>query len=273
MLLKNDSSTNAWIACPKPNPTADLRLICFPYAGGGASAFSQWPKLLPPTVELWAVQLPGRETRLRERPYRQFPQLVEALAEALQPYLGDKPFALFGHSLGALICFETARFLCRQTAAQPVHLFVSGRRSPHLFDSAPPLHSLPDTLFIQRVQQRYNGIPAIILQDQELLDLFLPILRADFELLESYCYADEPPLNCPISAFGGYQDSQATELEVAGWRNQTRQAFTLTMLPGDHFFVQTARLQLIQAIVNSLNPLLGQLAGDSYGAACQSKFS
>lgn len=259
MLLKDNSlSKNTWINCVKPIATADMRLICFPYAGGGASIFSQWHKILPPNIELWAVQLPGRETRLREKPYRQIPPLIEDLAEVLLPHLNEKPFAFFGHSLGALLGFEMTRYLCRHAALQPLHLFVSGRRPPHLSDSQLPLHRLPDNAFIQGVQQRYGGIPAIILQDPELLNLFLPILKADFELLESYCYVDDNSLDCSISAFGGYEDNHASELELTHWRRYTRQMFNLTMLPGNHFFIQAARSQIIQALVTMLTPLSNQ---------------
>lgn len=259
MLLKDNSlDRNPWITCVKPIPTAAMRLICFPYAGGGASIFSQWSKALPPSVELWAIQLPGRETRLRETPYRRFSSLLEDLAEVLLPHLDEKPFAFFGHSLGALISFEMTRYLCRQAAAQPVHLFVSGRRPPHLPNSQLPLSHLPDDAFIRGVQQRYGGIPAIILQEPELLNLFLPILKADFELLESYHYVDDRPMNCSISAFGGNEDNQATELELTHWQHHTHQAFNLTMLPGSHFFIQSARIQLIQALTPMLTLSINQ---------------
>lgn len=259
MLLKSNSlSRSAWINCVKPTPNADVRLICLPYAGGGASVFSQWPKVLPANIELWAVQLPGRETRLREKPYRQISSLIEDLAEVLLPHLNEKPFAFFGHSLGALLGFELTRYLRQQAAVQPLHLFVSGRRAPHLSDSQSSLHHLPDNAFIQGVQQRYGGIPAIILQDPELLNLFLPILKADFELLESYSYVDDHPLDCSISAFGGYEDNQATQLELTHWHGHTRHAFNLTMLPGNHFFIQTARVQLIETLITMLTPLIKQ---------------
>jgi surfactin synthase thioesterase subunit len=247
------SSTNKWLSYPKPNPNASLRLFCFPYAGGGASVFSQWAKLLPPTIELYSIQLPGRETRWRESPYRQFPPLIEALVEALRPHL-TKPFAFFGHSLGGLICFETARQLRRQGLPEPIHLVVSGRRPPHLPDPNTPLHHLPDATFIEQVQKRYNGIPQIVLQDRELRELFLPLLRADFELLESYRYIPESPFDYPISAFGGWQDSQAPESELACWHTHTRNAFAVTMFPGDHFFVQSARPVLIEMLIQLLRP-------------------
>src|SRR5262245_60542657 len=137
MLSQNGSvSTSTWTACPKPNPAARLRLFCFPYAGAGVTVFSPWARLLPPEIELHAVQLPGRETRRHEEPYKQFPPLVEALSAALQPHL-DKPFAFFGHSLGALISFETACHLRRQYGLEPAYLFVAGRRSPQLPNPGP----------------------------------------------------------------------------------------------------------------------------------------
>jgi medium-chain acyl-[acyl-carrier-protein] hydrolase len=249
------SPANGWLSCPKPSPEAPLRLFCFPYAGGGASVFAQWTKLLPLAIEFYAVQLPGRETRWRETPYRQFPPLVETLTKALQPYL-TKPFAFFGHSLGALICFEIARHLRRHKMAEPVHLIVSGRRPPHLPDPNTSLHALPDTAFIEQVQKRYSGIPQAILQDRELRELFLPLLRADFELLESYRYNPEPPFDYPVSAFGGRQDSQATEPELSCWHTQTHKVFSLAMFPGDHFFVQSARSMVIENLTQILRAYL-----------------
>lgn len=251
----NTVVANAWISCPKPNPTARLRLFCFPYAGGGASVFSQWVRLLPPEIELYSVQLPGRENRLREKPYREFSPLVRVLSDVFQPYL-DKPFAFFGHSLGALLSFETARHLRRHVGLEPEYLFVSGRRSPHLPILESPLHRLPDQAFIQQIQQRYNGIPALILQDRELMELFLPILRADFELLASYRYEEDEPFNCALSAFGGLHDPQTTERDLTAWRSQTRKSFSLKMFPGDHFFMQNARPALVQALIQQLSPFL-----------------
>jgi medium-chain acyl-[acyl-carrier-protein] hydrolase len=242
---------NPWITCPKPKPQARLRLFCFPYAGGGASIFHPWSKLLPPEIELCSIQLPGRESRLKETLFTQLLPLVESLSEALQPYL-DKPFAFFGHSLGTLICFETARYLRRTYSLEPVHLFVAGRRPPHLPDPEPILHTLPDLEFIQQVQRRYNGIPQIILQDRELMQVFLPTLRADFQLFEDYHYTEALPFNCPISAFGGWQDQRVTEKELAGWRDQTLRTFSLQMFPGGHFFLQSMRTSLLQTLTREM---------------------
>lgn len=257
MMISQNSPvlTNTWTTCPKPNPEARLRLFCFPYAGVGASVYAQWAKLIPADVELHALQLPGRETRWREPAYRQFPPLIKALSEAIKPYL-DKPFVFFGHSLGALISFETARYLRQLYGLEPVHMFVSARRSPQLPEPGPALHPLSDTAFISQIQQRYSGIPPVILQDQELMQLFLPILRADIELLESYQYSHNLPFNFPLSVFGGWEDKQATEQELLAWRSQTRNTFTLRMFSGGHFFLQTARSELLQALTQNLTPLL-----------------
>ena len=256
MISQNGSVlTSAWTTCPKPNPGARLRLFCFPYAGAGASVFAQWVRSLPAEIELHAVQLPGRETRWREAPYKQFPPLIEALSEALRPHL-DKPFAFFGHSLGALISFETARHLRRQYGREPAYMFISARRSPQLPEPGPALHALPDPAFIAQMQQRYNGIPQVILQDREMMQLFLPIIRADMELLEGYRYVDDQPFSCPLSAFGGWEDNHAPEAELLAWRNQTVNSFTLKMFPGGHFYLQTARSELLLALTQKLNPFL-----------------
>jgi medium-chain acyl-[acyl-carrier-protein] hydrolase len=242
---------NSWVACPRPNPRARRRLFCFPFAGAGAAAYWQWPSLLPAEVELCSLRLPGRENRLREPPCRRLDTLVEALVEAVGPHL-ELPFAFFGHSMGALIAFELARALRRRQLPMPSIVLVSGRRPPHLPERDPPLHPLPDSEFVAAVARRYNGIPASILHHAELLSLFVPILRADLELVETYTYRDEPPLDCPLSAFGGRQDDRSSETELGAWRLHTRAPFSLRMFPGDHFFLQTARAPLVQEVVRQL---------------------
>lgn len=248
---KSAVESNTWISCPNPNPQAPLRLFCFPYAGTGATAFFPWSKLLPPQIEFCLIHLPGREKRLRETPYTRLTPLVEALTDAFHSYL-DKPFTFFGHSMGALVCFELARQLRRDYAVQPVHLFVSGRRAPQLPDPNPPLHPLPDSAFLQEIQRRYNGLPEIILQDPELKQLFLPILRADLTVIETYVHQPEIPLDCPISVFGGRQDKLATEEDLAAWRDQTQGPFSLRMFTGNHFFIQPAQKFLVQDLLDDL---------------------
>ncbi len=246
-------TNDCWVMCPKPNPQANLRLFCFPYAGGGALSFRTWPNGLPTTVEVCAVELPGRGTRMRLAPFTRLEPLVEALAQALLPYL-DKPFALFGHSMGGLVSFELARLLRREYGLLPVHLFVSGRRAPQVPDPDPPIHALPEPAFKEELR-RLNGTPEAVLENKELMQLLIPILRADFAVLETYVYATEPPLECPITAFGGLQDCKVSCDRLEAWRNQTSASFALQMLPGDHFFLNSAQALLLQSLTRQLTRL------------------
>jgi len=247
------ASSHSWITCPFPNPQASLRLFCFPYAGGGALSFRGWGTQLPPAVEVCPIELPGRGMRLKEAPFTRLVPLVEAVVEALLPYL-DKPFAFFGHSMGALISFEVARRLRRDQALNPVHLFVSGRRAPQWPDPDPPIHALPEAEFLGELR-RLNGTPEAVLASRELMQLLLPVLRADFAVLETYRYEPASPLECPIAAFGGLQDPEVACETLEAWRQQTRSDFSLQMLPGDHFFLHTSQSLLWQALNHTLIPM------------------
>lgn len=142
------SKPNAWLGWPKPNPLAQMRLFCFPYAGGSAMIYRNWPDQLIGDVEVCSVNLPGRAKRLREQPFTKLSPLVRELVPAIRPFL-DKPFAFFGHSMGALISFELARQLRHENAPAPAQLFLSGRNAPHLADSDSPTFDLPDKEFVQ----------------------------------------------------------------------------------------------------------------------------
>ena len=245
------SATNLWITYAKPNPKASLRLFCLPYAGAGTSIFRTWPNHLPPDIEVCLVQLPGREMRLIEPPFTQLLPLVQTLAQQLLPYL-DRPFALFGHSVGALISFELTCQLRRQNYPNPVHLFVSGRRAPQILDPDPPISQLPDAEFVEELR-RYNGTPEAVLQNAELMQLFLPVLRADLGINETYVCTNEAPVDCPISAFGGLQDTRVSRDLLAAWQEQTNSSFTLRMFPGEHFFlIKKERYELLSAISQEL---------------------
>ncbi|SRR5260221_7736607 len=245
---------NAWVTCRRPNPQAGVRLFCFPYAGGGASIFHAWPDELPEEVEVCAIQLPGRENRLMQPAYSSVAPLVAALVEALRPYLG-KPYAFFGHSMGAVISFELVRALREQQEPLPGHLFVSAHRAPHLPDRDAPIYDLLEPEFLQALRQ-LKGTPEAILRHAELLELMLPLLRADFSVAETYHYMPGHPLSCPISAFGGLADEEISQEELAAWREHTRSIFTLRMLPGNHFFLIAARTALLRAIAEDLQRMM-----------------
>jgi medium-chain acyl-[acyl-carrier-protein] hydrolase len=232
---------------PKPNPTACIRLFCFPFGGGGASFYRTWTDGLPADVELCAIQLPGRETRLRERPFNKLLPLIQVLVKTLVPYF-DRPFVFFGHSVGALISFELTRQLRRQNISCPFHLFVSGRRAPQIPSPTPPTHNLPDPEFIKELH-RLNGTPEAVIRCEELMEMFLPVLRADFSMNETYAYKAADPLGCPITAFGGLDDPKARRNELVAWRDQTQAGFKLQLFFGDHFFIKP-NLKLLLKIVS-----------------------
>jgi medium-chain acyl-[acyl-carrier-protein] hydrolase len=245
-----NSAFDSWIACCEPRPQARLRLFCFPYAGSGASVFRTWPQGLPTDVEVCPVQLPGRGTRLMERPFSRLSPLVQALTHALYPLL-DKPFAFFGHSLGALVSFEVARELRRQYGVHPVRLFVSSGHAPQIPRRGLPIHTLPEREFLEELR-RLNGTPTELLAHRELMEIMLPVLRADFALYENYVYAHDSPLNCPILAFGGLQDRKVSHRDLEAWRDQTSVAFSLRMFPGDHFFLNATVSPLLQVLSREL---------------------
>ena len=240
----------SWVAFRKPNPRARLRLFCFPYAGAGASIFRTWSDGLPADVELCPVQLPGRGTRLMEAPFTRLSPLIEALAEALVPLL-DKPFAFFGHSLGALVGFELARHFRRQSGVLPVCLFVSADRAPQIPSRHRPIHALPEAEFLVELLH-LNGIPQEVAEHPELMRIMIPVLRADFGVYQTYRYSEEAPLDCKISCFGGLQDPRVNRAELAGWRDQTRMPLSLRMFPGDHFFLRTTLPLLLRALSQDL---------------------
>lgn len=249
--------TPSWLLPAPPNPRARLRLFCFPYAGGGAHIYRSWQAQLPATVELCAVQLPGHGHRIRETAFKRMGPLVEAAATGLLPHC-DKPFAFFGHSMGALICFELARLLRKTSGLQPVQLFVAGHRAPQLEDPHESVHNLPDKELVQKLNG-LNGTPREVLEHPELMQVVLPILRADFAICETYQYTNEPPLSSPIYAFGGTKDEEAGPEQLEGWKAQTASRFSLEMIPGDHFFLHTAQERLLAAMSRRLTELVGYL--------------
>jgi medium-chain acyl-[acyl-carrier-protein] hydrolase len=231
---------------------ARARLLAFHHAGGSASYFRSWPAALPPDLEVIAIQMPGREERLRVLPPRSLDHAADELARQLAPLL-DLPFAIFGHSMGALLAFETTRALRRAHHAAPRHLFVSGRWAPHLPDPLPTISRFPERELLDTIT-RMGGTPPEVLAHRELLDLFLPTLRADFALCESYHHRSEPPLSLPLTAFGGLSDATTAPATIEHWSAHTHAAFRARFFPGDHFFLDAARPAILADITASLDP-------------------
>jgi medium-chain acyl-[acyl-carrier-protein] hydrolase len=223
-------------------------LFCIPHAGGGVSAFRNWAASLAPHVDVKVVQLPGRESRFREPPLHELGDVLGDLQRSVAPAAGG-PFAFFGHSMGGLLAYELCHMLRRDTGREPVHLFVSACRAPHIAPIDQPCSALPQPEFIAEVMRRYGGIPAAILADDGFMSAIVPAMRADFGILERYRPPERPPLGCHISVFGGRDDKATPRPSLEAWQRYTTNTFSLEMLDGDHFFLQAKRSDLIAAIL------------------------
>lgn len=219
--------------------------MCFPYAGAGASVFASWHKWLPRNVEVSGVQLPGRQSRISERAFTRLPALLSELGPALLP-LFDKPFLFFGHSMGAILSFELARWLARRRCATPRSLIVSACRAPQC-PASDRFHLLDDSDFLNELG-KLNGIPQEILRDGDLLQLVLPALRADVELSETYEYIRGAALPCRITALSGADDDKASKATMDEWRLQTTGEFVSCVLEGGHFFIHSTERPLLDIV-------------------------
>ncbi|AHH99513.1 thioesterase II family protein [Kutzneria albida] len=226
------------------------RLICFPYAGAGAAGFADWPQWLPADVELIAVQLPGREDRIREKPLTTMSALVRTVALALRPYLQGQ-FAFFGHSVGAVMAYELARALRDKRGVQPAHLLLSGHVAPDHPVSLKRLHDLPEPEFREALRE-LGGTAGSVVDDENLMGLLLPALRADFTLGETYRYAPGEPLSAPITVFGGDRDERAPLDGLAAWRRHTTGPFAEHVFAGGHFYLNESGAELAEAIGSAL---------------------
>jgi surfactin synthase thioesterase subunit len=226
-----------------------MRLICLPHAGGGASSFHPLAALLPRDVEMLTVQLPGRESRLSEPPFRRMAPLVDMLSDAVAPLL-DRPYALFGHSMGALIAYELGRALDRQGLPLPRTTIVSGRRAPTVPNTEAPLHRLPDDRFVEALIARYDAIPKVILDEPELMALFMPVLKADFEVFETHRHAEAPPLDGALAIYGGRADPQTKQME--GWAALYDGPCRTRLFDGGHFYLAEQRRALAEALAEDV---------------------
>jgi medium-chain acyl-[acyl-carrier-protein] hydrolase len=246
----NRTAPSAWISRPASGPEARLRLLCFPYAGGTAASFHGWSARLPLGIELCAIQLPGHGNRLLEPRFSRLGPLVDALELALEPTL-EAPYACFGHSLGALVAFELARRCERHGRRGPVQLYVSGHRAPHLPARHRAIHALQEEELLYELS-RLDGGADEALGDAELRSLALPILRDDFAIAETYTHVRGEPLEAPIFALGGTHDPIVEEGELLAWREHTRDSFRSELVPGGHFFVETARDAVLGLLAEDL---------------------
>jgi len=243
-------TTNPWLPSAPQTSDARLRLFCLPYAGGGALLFRPWAGAAPRDIQICAVQLPGREHRLMEPAFTRMDALIPALRDAIAAHL-DRPFAIFGHSMGALMAFELTRALRRAGVRLPQQLFLSAHRAPQLPDRRAPIHTLPDEQLWEQLR-RLDGTPEEVLANRELMELITPTLRADFELCETFELAKEPPLDIPFRLFGGTEDPNVDEPDLEAWREHTTAALRVSMLPGGHLFLQQQQREVFTAILHDL---------------------
>lgn len=258
----------SWFWTPRPRPDAAIRLFCFPYAGAGASAFRRWPAALGAGVEMRAVQLPGRESRIAEPPEVDPPELASALAKQLagaEP--GRRRYALFGHSMGGRLAFEVVRALRELAAPLPERLYVSGCRPPDIAGAGilDGLSKLDDGALVDRL--RADGhLPAAVAAEPELLELLLPVFRADFGWLDGYRFRPQPPLPVPVTGFAGSDDRAVPAAQMPGWQRHTSAGYRQHTLPGGHFFLHE-RLADLAAVIRADTAVGNGAVGNGAGAA------
>ncbi len=250
--MSGNVQKNPWFHIPHARENPRVRLFCFCYAGGSAQIFHDWPNYLSDQIEVYAIQLPGRGSRLLEEPLVSMDALVPELCSALESEI-IVPFAFFGHSMGAQVAFELILRLREEGKSLPSMLLVSGRRAPQLKHRKKQIYDLPDEEF-KRELVRLNGTPTEILEQPELMELLGPALRADFQLIETWRYQSRSPINIPIAAFGGIEDIDVSFSDLDAWSEQTESVFSVQMFQGDHFFLNTHKQELLTRIQYLLAP-------------------
>jgi medium-chain acyl-[acyl-carrier-protein] hydrolase len=242
-------AVKTWFPFARPRPDARLRLVCFPFAGGTGSFLQRWADQIP-DVEVYAAQYPGRETRFTETPFREVRTLAEALGPVVRS-LADRPLVIFGYSLGTLVAVEVTRWLLRQGGPLPLGLLVAAGTPPGRRTSR-PLYALSERDFIQALED-YGGTPPQVLAHKDLMEMLIPMLRADFEMVDTYKLTDASPLPLPVHAFSGERDPHALPPVMQGWKDFTSTPdFSLQVFPGEHFFINTAADPLREALERSM---------------------
>ena len=248
-VAKRNLKLSTWFPLYQSVRKPALRVFCFPYAGGSASLFREWPKAMPSNVELLALQLPARGGRLFEEPFKRVDDLVQVVIETVLPLL-DIPFVLFGYSLGALLAFEVARTLQVQLQRIPEKVFVAACQAPQTMGSRIRRHQMSEGDLVNELK-RLNGTPPEILENESMLRCFLPALRADFEMIDTYIYKPLAQLQCSIRAFGGTRDRISIE-HLRGWSEQSSSGYSMDMIEGDHFFIKHSSEELLRLLRQDL---------------------
>lgn len=245
------NKVSKWLVQLNQCPSPEVRLFCFPYAGGGPTVFRKWKNFLPTHFAAYALHAPGRDSRFSEESILDFTTLVDHAVESIRPF-AEEPFVLFGHSLGSIVAFETARKL-EQEGYQPELLIVSGRQCPLTPSKRKPISHLPEADFL-REMATYNGTPAEVLANQELMELLSPMIRADFLLAENYRFQDNGSLlKTPILALGSNQDQWVNADDIERWSRYTSGEFESKWFEGDHFYLNLQTEVLIEYISDKIH--------------------
>jgi len=247
-----------WVEYLRKRPNPAIRLLCLPYGGASALVFRDWHAALPEFVEVWPIQLPGRGRRFAEPPFQQASRAVDALESAVLREM-DRPYALYGFSMGAVLAFELARRAECKGHPPPAHLFVGGRGAPHLPPRTAPTYDLPHDEFVRELRD-LGSTPEEILSDPQLLDFFMPTIRADFELAQTYTARPAPPLTCPLTVFGGENDRLSPPQDLSAWKAHTSNSCRVEIYTGGHFFVRDYERQVLNVIKDELTRTLEESA-------------
>lgn len=230
-----------------------IRLFVFPFVGGRASLFRNWEDYLSKQVEICCLQLPGREERYYEKPYVHINECLQELSENFQKFI-ELPYVFFGHSMGSLFCYEISRFLESMNVPLPLHVFLSGARPPRKFIMDSCISQLNDDDLVDELK-KYNGIPEDILNEKDYIKIFLPIIRADLLIMESYNFNNNYRFSMPLTVFGGESDSAVDCKELKEWNDFTRAYCRIFILPGDHFFIFSEKIKILSEINRELRYL------------------
>lgn len=239
------------LVIPKPNAKAKIRLICLPYAGGSARVFFPWLESLSKNIELVAVQMPGRSERMAHKAHTDMTAMAQELYEVM-PDLFDKPFCLFGHSLGSKLAFELALMLQSRNTNLPEHIFLSGSRPPHLPDKEEKIHDLPYEEFWKEVEA-LNGTPKIVFENEEMMQCLTPLLRADFKVAETYQFKNGPMISSNVSILGGRKDADVPEIDIRRWGELFNGNAQVRMFDGGHFFIEENQDEVVTYINRVVN--------------------
>ncbi|TMN45138.1 alpha/beta fold hydrolase [Pseudoalteromonas sp. S2755] len=235
---------NKWYVTPSPRPKATVKLICFPYAGGSAGSFSSWPKLLPDHVEVHIIQLPGRGAHFDKAPIDNMDELIDGLVPNISHLLSND-YVIFGHSLGSRIGFEVARRALALGLRAPQHFFASGSAGPQRQCFKDRVYEYADPEFMLELE-KMNGTPKEILEHRELMELYLPMLRADFKVAGQYSYQGKTTIPSAVTVFYGKKDAVSTK-EIEMWADLFLE-FDCHAFEGGHFFIDTHSTQVIDKL-------------------------